>query len=76
MNFALIKSLKNFVTFEFNFIQDGIFWGYPRMGGGKKVSLPKSYHTYPTMIKIGTVILDLKKIRKIYESHDKVIEFC
>ena len=41
-------------------------------GGGKKdpPSLHKIYHTYPIMIKLGTVIPYLKKIQKIYESHD------
>ena len=41
-------------------------WG----GGGKKAPLPKIYHTYPTMMKLGTVIPYLKKIQKIYESRD------
>ena len=32
--------------------------------------LPKICHTYPTMMKLGTVIPYLKKIQKIYESRD------
>ena len=39
-------------------------------GGGKKAPLPKICHTYPTMMKLGTVIPYLKKIQKIYESRD------
>ena len=45
-------------------------------GGGKKDPLPKICHTYPTMIKLGTVIPYLKKIQKIYESRDTPLEFC
>ena len=39
------------------------------MGAGK-APLPKICHTYPTMMKLGTVIPYLKKIQKIYESRD------
>ena len=45
-------------------------------GGGKKALLPKICHTYVTMMKLGTVILYLKKIKKIYESRDTPPEFC
>ena len=37
-------------------------------GGAKKALLPKICHTYPTMMKLGTVILYLKKIEK-YMNH-------
>ena len=47
-----------------------------QIGGSKKATLPKIYHTYPAMIKLGTVILFLKKISKIYESHDALLVFC
>ena len=43
---------------------------------GKKAPLPKIFHTYPTMMKIGTVIPYLKKIQKIYELRDTPPEFC
>ena len=52
------------------------------MGGGgggrgnKKAPLPKICNTYPTMMKLGTVIPYPNKIEKIYESHDTLIEFC
>ena len=55
--------------------QDGPFWGCSRMGS-KNSPLPKICHTYTTMIKYGTVIPYLKKIQKIYESHDTLFEFC
>ena len=39
-------------------------------GGAKNVPLSKICHTYPTMIKLGTVIPCLKKIQIIYEPRD------
>ena len=38
--------------------------------------LPKSCHTYPTMMKLGTLIPYLKEIQKIYKSRDTPFEFC
>ena len=45
----------------------GIFGAAHGWGGG---------HIYPTMMILGTVIPYLKKIQKIYESHDTPPEFC
>ena len=47
-------------------------------GGGwdKKALLPKICHTYPTMMKLGTVIPYLNKIQKIYESRGTPLDFC
>ena len=57
------------------------FWSFsPKEWGEggrvKKLPLPKMCCTYPTMMKFGTVIPYLKKIQKIYESHDTPLEFC
>ena len=41
----------------------GAFLGLLMAGGG---ALPKISHTYPTMVKLGTVIPYLKKIQKVY----------
>ena len=57
-------------------MQDGLFRGCSRMGVTKNAPLPKIYHIYPTMMKLGTVIPYLKKIGKIYESRDTSPEFC
>ena len=38
-----------------------------RWAQGEKVSLPKICHTYPEVMKLGTVIPCLDKIKKIYE---------
>ena len=43
----------------------GIF-GAAHGGGGGQIS----YDAYPTIMKLGTVILYLKKIQKIYQSRD------
>ena len=55
----------------------GIFEAVHGSGDGcKKAPLSKICHTYPTMIKLGTVIPYLKKIQKMYESRDTHPEFC
>ena len=62
---------------SFNPIQDGLFPGCSRMEGGlKRLPLPKICHTYPTMMKLGSIIPYPKKIQKIYESRDTPLEFC
>ena len=38
--------------------------------------LPKKCYAYPIMMKLGTVILYLKKIQQIYKSPDTPPEFC
>ena len=53
----------------------GLF-GTAHGGGGRgKKNLPKICHTYLIM-KLGTVIVYLKKIQKIYESRVKPLDFC
>ena len=52
------------------------FFGAAHGWGGKKIPLPKICHTYPTAMKLDTVIPYPKKIQKIYESRDKPLEFC
>ena len=51
-----------------NPFQDGLFRGCSRMGGPKRSPLPKICHTYPTMMKPGTIIPYQKKIQK-YMNH-------
>ena len=53
----------------------GIF-GAAHGRGSKRPPLPKICHTYPTMMKFGTVIPYLKEIRKINESRDTHPDFC
>ena len=60
----------------FNPIQDGLFWGCSRMREPFWPPLPRICRTYPTMMKLGTVISYLMKIQKIYKSRDTSIEFC
>ena len=44
--------------------------------GDKKPPFPKICHIYLTMMKLGTFIPYLKKIQKVYESHDTRPDFC
>ena len=44
----------------------GIFWP----------PIPKICHTYPTMMKLDTVIPYLRKIQKIYKSRNTSLKFC
>ena len=43
--------------------------------GAKRYSLPKICHTYPTMMKLGTVIPYLKETQTVRKSHDNPIGF-
>ena len=62
---------------NFNSIQDGLLAWLLTDGSGKKAfPLSKICHTYPTMMKLSTVIPYPKKIQKIYESRDTPLEFC
>ena len=46
-------------------------------GGGKlKSSLDKIYHTYPTMMKLGTVTPYLKKHKKYLNYVDATFKLC
>ena len=54
----------------------GFFGGAHEWGGTKRPLLLKICHTYPTMMKLGTVIPYPKKIQKIYKSRDTPLEFC
>ena len=45
-------------------------------GGAFLAPFPKICHTYPTMMKLGTVIPYLKKFQKLYRSHDTPLGFC
>ena len=49
----VIKNIP--IKYRFNPVKDGPFPGCSRMGG-KKASLPKICPTYPTIMKVGTVI--------------------
>ena len=44
--------------------------------GAERSLLPKIFRTYPTMMKLGTVIPYLTKIQKTYESRDTHPDFC
>ena len=52
----------------------GLFRGCSRMWGGP--FCPKICHTYPLMMKLGTVTPYLRKIQKTYESRVTPLESC
>ena len=54
----------------------GFFGAAHGWGCQKGSALSKICHTYPTMIKLGTVILYLMKIQKICKSRDSLLECC
>ena len=54
----------------------GFFGAAQGWGDGQKSPFPKICHTYPTMMKLGTVIPYLKKFQKLYGSHDTPLGFC
>ena len=77
--FILKQRLSAKVWWKVNPIQDGLFWGCSRMeegGEAWRTLLTKICYTYPTMMKIGTVIPYLKKIQKLFELRDAPLEFC
>ena len=58
-----------------NPIQMGIFGAAPGWGGPKRFPVLKSVRHNITLIKLVTLIPDLKKIQKVYESRDTSLEF-
>ena len=54
----------------------GLFGAAYGWAGAKSLPTPKIRHTFPTKMKLGTVIPDLKMTQKIYESPDTPLEFC
>ena len=75
--FCFVSLANFFCTFfsltalYLNLIQDGPFWGCSRKG-----PLSEICHTYPRMMRIGAIILYLKKIQKLYKLRDTLLEFC
>ena len=61
---------------QLNLFMMGFFGAAHRWGVGAKSPPSLKSAIHPTMMKLGTVILYLKKILKIYESHDTLLEFC
>ena len=73
---AKITIVKLNLEQNINPIQDGLFRGCSRMGGPFWGPLFKICHTYPTMMKRGTVKPYLRKTQKKYKSRDTSLEFC
>ena len=69
------NSISHFVTI-LTLFRMGFFGAAHGCGRGQKGPLSKICHTYPKMMKLGTVIPYLKKVYKIYESRDTPLELC
>ena len=69
---ATIKDVLHYI----NPVQDGAFSAHGQRQQKSPHPLFKICHTYPAMMKPDTVIPYLKKIQKIYESRDTILEFC
>ena len=54
----------------------GFFGAVHGWGGAFLPHPPKIHHTYPTMMKLGTVIPYLRKIKKMYKSRDTFLDSC
>ena len=54
--------------FRMGFFRAALGWG--------AAPLPNICHTYPTMMKLGTVISYLRKIQKMYKSGDTFLASC
>ena len=52
----------------------GLFRAAHGWGGARKLPLPKICHTYPTKMKLVTIMLYLKKTREIDKSRDTPLE--
>ena len=82
VNFIVFKGLsgaKNCLRPErasLTLFRMGLFWAAHRGGGGFLAPLPKICLTYPTMMKLGTVIPYHRKIQKMYKSRATFLEFC
>ena len=68
---SFVQIIRNIVSLEL--ILGGSFRGCSRMG--EKGQTDRICHTYPSMMKLGTVILYLKNIRKKLPSYLIVLDF-
>ena len=68
MAFSYHQALTLFRMGFFGAVHGWLEWG------GKKAPVPEICHTYPTMMKLGTVIPYPKKIQKMYESRDILLD--
>ena len=74
--FGTVTKLSDFDPIPDRF-RIGFFRAAHVLGGRiQKGPLHKIFNTYPTMMKLDTVIPYVKKIKKIYKSCDTLLEFC
>ena len=54
----------------------GVVHNLVGVGGSKNGPIPKTWDTYPTIIKRDTAIPYLDMDQKIYKTHNTLLEFC
>lgn len=67
---------NNFLKYDTPLLRMGVFRAAHGIRSKKPPTLPKIFHSHPTVIKIGTVIPYLKRIQEIYKSRDRPLDFC
>ena len=72
----IVEPCKLYTSRYLTLFRMGIFGAGHGWRWGQKGPLPKISHTYPTMMKLGTIIPYLKRIQKVYESRDTLPDFC
>ena len=66
------RSQSGLTLFRMEFLGAAHRWG----AGRKKDPLPKICYTYLAMMKLDTVIPDVREIQKIYEPCDRPLDLC
>ena len=70
-------SHREYLTVGQGVFRMDLFLAAHRSEVGKKVPIPKICRTCPTMMKLGTIIIYLKKIQNLYKSRDVTpLDFC
>ena len=71
-----LNQIEIAVNFKINVILNGLeivsaltLFRMSFLGAAQGWGAPKIRHTYPTVMKLGAVIPDLRKIKKMYKSH-------
>ena len=75
MFFFTEEAKETFLDFSKGTVNPISGWVFQWLLTDAHMMVPKICHTYPTIMKLGTVITYLKKIQKLYKSHDAPLDF-
>ena len=76
MFFFTEEAKETFLDFSKGTVNPISGWVFQWLLTDAHMMVPKICHTYPTIMKLGTVITYLNRIQNICESHDTPFEFC